>query len=104
MVRHATRRSSRHSTAGDLKELVAAAERTLANLPQNATAEIRELRARLGDVVTASRASLANLREQAREQLDRADDVVRAHPYQTIGLAAGVGAVVGFLIARRHYR
>lgn len=87
-----------------MKDLVAAAERTLARLPQNATAEIRHLRARLGDAVTASRESLENLREQAKEQLDRADDVVRTHPYQSIGLAAGVGAVLGFLLARRHYR
>lgn len=104
MVRHASRRSARGSTAEDLKDLVAAAERTLSRLPQNASAEIRHLRARLGDAVTASRESLETLRDQAREQLDRADDVVRSHPYPSIGVAAGVGAVIGFLLARRHYR
>ena len=104
MVRHASRRPARGSTAEDLKELVATAERTLARLPQSANAELRHLRERLGDAVTASRESLVHLREQAKEQLDRADDVVRSHPYQTIGIAAGVGALVGFFIARRTYR
>lgn len=31
----------------------------------------------------------------------RACDVVRRHPYEDIGIALGLGVVVGFLVARR---
>jgi ElaB/YqjD/DUF883 family membrane-anchored ribosome-binding protein len=39
--------------------------------------------------------------QKAVERAKAADRVVRMHPYQTIGLAAGLGLVAGFLIGRR---
>ena len=39
--------------------------------------------------------------EKAVERAKAADRVIRDHPYQAIGLAFGVGALLGFLLARR---
>jgi len=33
-----------------------------------------------------------------------ADEAVHEHPYQAIAIGVGVGAIVGFLLARRSYR
>jgi ElaB/YqjD/DUF883 family membrane-anchored ribosome-binding protein len=39
--------------------------------------------------------------QRARERALAADKVVRDHPYQTIGIALGVGALIGVLAGRR---
>lgn len=105
MVKQASRRASRETTtADDLKRLLAEAERVLSHPPANPSDEVRELRARLAQVVSASRFSLQRIREEARHQMERADDVVRSHPYPSLGLAVGCAAAAGFLMARRAYR
>jgi ElaB/YqjD/DUF883 family membrane-anchored ribosome-binding protein len=42
--------------------------------------------------------------EKAAERARAADKVVRDHPYQTIGIALGVGVLVGFLARRGQAR
>ena len=39
--------------------------------------------------------------QKARERARAADKVVRDHPYQTIGIALGVGVLIGVLAGRR---
>lgn len=39
--------------------------------------------------------------EKAKEQAKAADRVVREHPYQTVGVAFGIGILIGVLVARR---
>jgi ElaB/YqjD/DUF883 family membrane-anchored ribosome-binding protein len=39
--------------------------------------------------------------EKAVERAKAADKVIRTHPYQTIGIAFGVGLLLGFLARRR---
>jgi len=39
--------------------------------------------------------------EKAVERAKAADRVIRDHPYQTIGLAFGLGLLIGVLAARR---
>ena len=39
--------------------------------------------------------------EKAVERAKAADKVIRTHPYQTIGIAFGVGLLVGFLARRK---
>jgi ElaB/YqjD/DUF883 family membrane-anchored ribosome-binding protein len=41
------------------------------------------------------------MRQRARLAADSADDFVREKPWQAVGIAALVGAVVGILAARR---
>ena len=42
-----------------------------------------------------------NVRDQAVAGAKAADVAVHEHPYQAIAIGVGVGAVAGFLIARR---
>ena len=65
-----------------------------------------------GDKISVARQRLAAALERGKEVYGRAkikavegakatDQAVREHPYQAIGLALGVGVLVGYLAARR---
>jgi ElaB/YqjD/DUF883 family membrane-anchored ribosome-binding protein len=47
------------------------------------------------------KAMLQNAEEKAVEQAKAADRVIREHPYQTIGLAFGLGLLIGVLARRK---
>ena len=59
-----------------------------------------ELRERLRAALADGKVSLSRLKEQATRQAQKADECIRTHPYQAIGIAAGVGVLIGFLFAR----
>lgn len=63
-----------------------------------------DLSHRVNDTLEAGRASLDRWGAAARHQLDRADESVRGSPYIAIGIAAGVGVALGFLLGRRRLR
>ena len=44
---------------------------------------------------------LQNAEEKAVERAKAADMVIRTHPYQTIGIAFGLGLLIGFLARRK---
>ncbi len=58
-----------------------------------------------GEKVDAARqrlaAALAQVRDKAVQSAKAADKVVREHPYQAIAIGVGVGALIGYLVARR---
>ena len=58
-----------------------------------------------GEKVAEARKRLAAALDSAKEIAGRvrekADESVREHPYQAIGIAFGVGALIGYLAARR---
>jgi ElaB/YqjD/DUF883 family membrane-anchored ribosome-binding protein len=58
---------------------------------------------RMRSTLDQAKRRLPELQDRARHELYRADDYVRLHPYQVIGLAAAIGAVVGIFLARRHW-
>jgi ElaB/YqjD/DUF883 family membrane-anchored ribosome-binding protein len=75
----------------------------------NATADVagekvREARKRLAEAMERSKEIYGSVRERAIEGAKAADEAVHKHPYQAIGIALGVGALIGYLIARRGYR
>ena len=40
-------------------------------------------------------------KEQAKEAAKKTDEAIRSHPYESIGIAFGVGILIGVLIGRR---
>jgi ElaB/YqjD/DUF883 family membrane-anchored ribosome-binding protein len=60
---------------------------------------------RVGDNLEQGRAALSDLQarvsEQARECMRTTDSYVRDNPWQAVGIAAGLGLVIGLLIGRR---
>lgn len=63
--------------------------------------KIREARQRLAEALECGRVAYGEMRDKAVQQADAANVVVHAHPYQAIGIAFGVGAILGFIGAHR---
>lgn len=85
MVKNSSRRpaSSRNSLVEDLKN---------------------DIGERVSATLAAGRDSIDRWGSATRHQLDRADETVRAYPYVAIGVAAGTGVLLGFLLGRRSGR
>src|SRR3954470_23416660 len=61
----------------------------------------REARARLAASLASAKANLSKLNDKAIEGAKATDRVIRDHPYQTIGVAFGIGILIGVLVARK---
>jgi ElaB/YqjD/DUF883 family membrane-anchored ribosome-binding protein len=55
----------------------------------------------LAAAIEAAKETYAQLQKKAVQGAKAADKVVRNNPYAAIGIAAGVGVLVGYLISRR---
>ena len=72
----------------------------------NATAEVTdkkvaEARQRLAETLEAGKETFARFQEKAVQTAHRADETVRSHPYESLGVAFGIGALIGLLLSRR---
>ena len=52
-------------------------------------------------LVTELKSIIQRAEQKAVDRAKAADRVVRGHPYQTIGIAFGLGLLVGFLAKRK---
>jgi ElaB/YqjD/DUF883 family membrane-anchored ribosome-binding protein len=73
----------------------------------NATANIAEekvvaARNRLTKALQNGKEFLGKAQEQVVAGAKATDKTIREHPYEAIGVAVGVGALLGFLLARRN--
>jgi ElaB/YqjD/DUF883 family membrane-anchored ribosome-binding protein len=68
---------------------------------QHRDSEKGELRATLEAATDKAKEVFRHLQEQTVAAAKTSDKVVREHPYQAIGIAFGVGLLVGVLAARR---
>ncbi|ACB74526.1 DUF883 family protein [Opitutus terrae] len=85
-----------------LKKLLAEAHTLVADASSEKPADaIRALQARLA----TGRARLGELYAGARDKVTAGakgtDEAIRAHPYRSLAIAAGLGMLLGALIARR---
>lgn len=89
-----------HHTADDLKALLHEAERALSHTAGEAGDKFDELRERLRTALEGGKYSFDRLHSEATRRAKQADQLVHDNPYYAIGIAAGVGAVIGILISR----
>lgn len=92
---------SMNTAIEDLKTLVRDAEEVLANAGDAAEEQVADLQERMRQALNDSRARLRDLQSAAREHLHEYDEYVRSHPYQSIGAAIAIGALLGILLGRR---
>ena len=78
----------------DLRAVLADAEELLRATADEAGPKVQEVRARAEESLRAAREHLSG----AGAELDTQ---VRAHPWAAVGIAAGVGLVVGILLSRK---
>jgi ElaB/YqjD/DUF883 family membrane-anchored ribosome-binding protein len=83
-----------------LRQLVLETEQLLDNAGEHAGEKLTDLRAR----INRANESLQDLYGTARQKFvasaRRADETIRAHPYESLAVALGVGVMLGALIRR----
>ncbi len=89
----------------DFKVVVADAEELLKATAGQAGDKAVELREKLQNHLTNAKHNLAEAQDKAVEKakaVGRAtDDYVHDNPWRSVGVAAGVGLIIGLLIGRR---
>jgi len=63
--------------------------------------KVGEARKRLAAALDRAKEIAGRVRAKAVEGAKAADEAVHEHPYQAIAIGVGVGALLGYLIARR---
>jgi ElaB/YqjD/DUF883 family membrane-anchored ribosome-binding protein len=94
------------AASGEIKNLIADVEDLMARIADLKDADVARVRGKVQRAVEATKQSLADgadsIRQHAQNVASTADDYVRDSPWQAIGIAALVGAVVGILATRRN--
>ena len=63
--------------------------------------KVAEARTRLAAALESAKEIAGRVRDKAVEGAKAADEAVHDHPYRAIGIAFGVGALIGYLAMRR---
>ncbi len=89
----------------ELRTVISDAEELLRMTADEAGDGAASLRGRVKDRMNQAKEDLIRMQDvaitKAREAGDAADEFVHENPWQSIGVAAGIGLVVGMLVARR---
>ena len=100
------------AASSEIKSLIADVEDLMARIADLKDADVVRVRGKVQRAVDATKQSLADgadairqhaqtIRQHAQTAASTTDDYVRDNPWQAIGIAALVGAVVGILATRR---
>lgn len=96
---------SKEKLAADLKIVISDAEELLRATAGQAGEKVAELRGKMQDRLNNARATLAKAQDavvdKAKQVGNATDDYVHDNPWKSVGIAAGVGLLVGILIGRR---
>ena len=85
----------------DLKAVTQDAEellKAMAGQPGEASPEVR---IRLGSAIESAKATFRRMEEKAIAGAKATDKVIRDHPYESLGVAFGIGLLVGVLVTRK---
>lgn len=89
----------------DLKIVMRDAEALIKATSTQTGEKIQEVRARAEESMRQARTRLNALEDEAlqraRQMADATETYVRENPWQSVGIAAGVGLLVGVLLSRR---
>ena len=96
---------TREKLTSDFKALMDDVQELLKTTSNQTGESIADLRQRLGQKLEEGRKALSEqeriLRGKAEETRASAEAYLREKPWATLGIAAGIGLVLGFLMRRR---
>ena len=97
---------SKHTqaTGNDMGTLAEDARALMAATADVAGEKVGDARKRLAAALDSAKEIAGRVRDKAVEGAKAADEAVREHPYQAIGIAFGVGALFALLLARKSSR
>ncbi|HEY2987543.1 MAG TPA: DUF883 family protein [Candidatus Binatia bacterium] len=88
----------------DLKALISDAEELLRATANNAGEQVAVVRRRIEESLKEGKRTLSDaediLFEKTRDAAEAASDYVQKNPWSAVGIAAGLGLVLGLLIRR----
>jgi ElaB/YqjD/DUF883 family membrane-anchored ribosome-binding protein len=93
------------TASAEIKNLLADVQELVASLANMEEADVQRLRGKVQRAMDAAKQSIAESAELVRRKgqgvAESADDYIHESPWQALGMAALVGALVGVLLARR---
>ena len=89
------------AVTNDIGQLAEDARALMAATADVAGEKVGEARKRLAAALERAKQIAANVRDKVVQGAKAADQTVRANPYQAIAIGVGVGAILGYLLARR---
>jgi len=98
---HLTTEAASARLRADLRTLMHDTEQLLKETASHSGEHAERLRARLKAALAAARQACHSLEAKAVAAAKSAAEVVRAHPYQSLGLAFGAGLLLGVLLRRK---
>jgi len=98
-------RATPNPVGRDVQNVVNEAQELLKTVHTEGANKLDEVKTRINAQYDVARAKLGDLQstvtEGARVAVDSTDEYVRTNPWTAVGIAAAVGAVIGFLATRR---
>lgn len=105
MPRKTATSSQQDSLLDEFQALVTDTEKLLQHSASLAGEQADHLREDIRNSLSRARETLqraeSNLREQGKIALDSTEEYVHKHPWQALGVAAAIGALLGLLLTRR---
>jgi ElaB/YqjD/DUF883 family membrane-anchored ribosome-binding protein len=96
--------TSKEKLVSDLKTLIGDAEELLKATTNQAGEKVTAARQKIEQSLIEGKKALADAEKvvinKSKEYADVADDYVRENPWSAVGIAAGVGLVLGLLVRR----
>lgn len=96
-----TTQEANQKLASDLKVVMHDAEDLLKATAGQAGEKVTEVRNRLSKALDSAKETYSRLQERGIEAAKASDRLVREHPYESLGVAFGVGLLIGVLAGRR---
>ena len=88
------------AVCNDVNTLAEDARPLMAATPDVAGEKVSEARKRVAAALDRGQKIYDRVREKAVERARATDQTMHEHPYQAIGIALGVGALIGYLVVR----
>jgi ElaB/YqjD/DUF883 family membrane-anchored ribosome-binding protein len=92
---------STHKSQETGEHLMEDAQALLAATAHMAEEKVVEARERLTAAIEKGKETWNNVQEKAIAGAKATDQVIRDNPYKALGIALGVGAIIGYLLRRR---
>jgi len=100
-----TETATKDKLVADVKEVIADAELLLRETANDLTGRAKETSAKLAQRLDSAKVRLKEVEGVAREKViegaRETDRVIREHPYESIGVAFGLGLLIGILLNRK---
>lgn len=98
---HSSTQALRTQAIADFDDIISNAQDLVKATAAAGEDQVDEIRKKLEGQLEAARDQLVSLEENIKERAKGVDNYVHENPWQSIGIAAGVGVLIGAFAARK---